>query len=84
VWQGGIHDGNIEGVRAMSTKNVPTASLIYGDWSTIWIAEWGPLILDIDRGGTRFNQGMVAIRATWLIDVIISSPSSFVKIQSIT
>lgn len=84
AWQGGIHDGNIEGVRAMSTKNVPTASLIYGDWSTIWIAEWGPLILDIDRGGTRFNQGMVAIRATWLIDVIISSPSSFVKIQSIT
>ena len=84
VWQAGLHDGTIEGVRAVASKNAPTASLVYGDWSTIWIAEWGPLMLEVDRGGSRFNQGLVCIRATWLVDVVISSPSSFVKIQSIT
>lgn len=84
VWQAGLHDGTIEGVRAVASKNAPTASLVYGDWSTIWIAEWGPLMLEVDRGGSRFNQGLVGIRATWLVDVLISSPSSFVKIQSIT
>ena len=84
VWAGGLHDGQVEGVRAASTKQILPASLIYGDWSTVWLAEWEPLMLEVDRGGTRFNQGMVAIRATWLIDVIISSPSSFVKITGIT
>ena len=84
LWHGAVHDGKIEGVRAMATRNVPTASLIFGDFSTIWLCEWGPLLLAADRGGSRFNQGIVAIRATWLVDVLISSPSSFVKITAIT
>ena len=58
--------------------------MLYGDWSTVYVGEWGPLLLTADRGGTRFNQGIVGIRALWMVDVIATAPSSFVKIISIT
>jgi len=31
-----------------------------------------------------FNLGNVGIRAQWFVDVIVTSPTSFVKITSIT
>ena len=84
LWAGALHHGTIEGVPAMASKQMPTGSLLYGDWSTVYVSEWGPLVLGADRGGTRFNQGLVGIRAYWLVDVILTSPSSFVKVTSIT
>ena len=84
LWRGAFHDGEIEGVRAVSSKQVPASTLLYGDWSTVVIGEWGPLMLSADKGGTRFNQALVGIRAMWMLDVLVTSPSSFVKISNIT
>lgn len=38
----------------------------------------------LHRGGTRFNQGIVGIRAQCIVDVIVTSPTSWVKITGIT
>jgi Phage capsid family len=84
LWRGAVHQGEIEGVVAVSTRNMLTATAVYGDWSTVYVCEWGPLMLAADRGGTRFNVGLVGIRAQWFLDVIVTSPTSFVKITSIT
>ena len=84
LWTGALHDGTIEGVRAVASKQMPSATMVYGDWSSIYLCEWGPLLLSADRGGTRFNLGQVGIRARWMVDVLLTSPSSFVKITAIT
>jgi len=84
LWRGALHQGEIEGVQAVSSKQMPSATMLFGDWSTVYVGEWGPLLLRVDRGGTRFNQGLVGIRALWMVDVIPTAPAAFVKITGIT
>ena len=84
LWTGALHDGTIEGVRAVASRQMPSATLLYGDWSSVYVCEWGPLLLSADRGGTRFNQGVVGIRALQMVDVLVTSPSSFVKVTGVT
>jgi len=84
LWRGALHEGEIEGVLAVSSKQMLSATLLYGDWSTVYIGEWGPLLLSADRGGTRFNQASVGIRALWMVDVFVTAPTAFVKVTSIT
>lgn len=84
VWRGAVHEGEIEGVRAIASKVIPAATLIYGDWSSLVIGEWGPLVLSVNNGGTRFNQVQVGIRALWMVDVFLTAPTAFVKVTGIT
>lgn len=83
-WSGSLHDGEVVGARAMSSKQVPASTLIFGDWSSVHICEFGPLMLAADNGGTRFNEAKVGIRAMWLVDVFLAAPQAFVKITGIT
>jgi HK97 family phage major capsid protein len=84
LWTGAIHEGSIEGVVAVATKHMPANTGLYADMSTLYVLQWGPLMLSADRGGTRFNLGQVGIRAQMFCDVIVTSPTSWVKITSIT
>ncbi len=83
-WSGSLHDGEVVGARAMSSKQVPASTLIFGDWSSVHVCEFGPLMLASDNGGTRFNELKVGIRAMWLIDVFMTAPQAFVKITGIS
>ena len=78
VWTGNMLDGELVGVRAMSSEQLASANLIFGSWGEIIIGEWGILQLDTDGGGTRFNQLQVGIRAMWMVDVLIRYPQAFV------
>lgn len=83
LWEGAVHEGEVEGVRAMSSTNVPTASMIYGDWSQLLIGEWG--VLDIRTNPFQnFKAGIVAIRAFWSIDTGLRHRSAFSVASSIT
>lgn len=84
LWRGALHQGDVEGVQAVATKQMGSATLLYGDWSTVYVGEWGPLMLSADRGGTRFNQALIGIRALWMVDVFVTAPTAFVKMTSIT
>jgi hypothetical protein len=42
------------------------------------IGDWGVLELSMDHGGTRFDQGLVGIRALWMVDVLLRYPQAFV------
>jgi HK97 family phage major capsid protein len=76
LWKGAVHEGEIEGVRARSTKQMPSANLIMGDWSAIYLIEWGGLALRV-KTYQDFNKGLVGIRAMWMIDVVVRYPLSF-------
>ena len=83
LWQGALHDGQIEGVRAISSTVVCTAAMIYGDWSQVLVPEWGALAVGVNPYA-NFPAGIVGIRAMWFIDVIVRHPASFTVATSIT
>lgn len=84
LWRGAIHQGEIEGAQAIASTIVPTATLIYGDFSQVVIGEWGPLLIATDRSDSRFNQAQIGIRALWMVDVFVTAPAAFVKVTGIT
>lgn len=83
LWRGALHDGEIEGVRAIASKQLPSATLLFGDWSTVLIPEWGVLAVEVNPFAD-FKSAIVGIRCLWTVDVIVTNPSSFVAITSIT
>lgn len=83
LWKGAIHAGEIEGVQALSTKNMPANTLLYGDWSSVIVAEWGVLIVELNPFAD-FRAGIVGVRALWSVDVLVQQPVSFTPITSIT
>lgn len=83
LWRGSLHSGEIEGVPSYSTKQMPTAVLIYGDWSQVVIAEWGNLAIEIDPFAD-FKKGIIGVRGLWSVDVAIRHAESFSVAISIT
>lgn len=83
LWKGAIHAGEIEGVRAFSTKNVPANTMIFGDWSSLTVAQWGVLVVEVNPF-TNFQAGIVGVRSLWSVDIIVTQPLSFTAITSIT
>lgn len=83
LWAGAIHAGSIEGVTALSTKGMPTATMLYGDWSSVLVPEWGTLAIDVNPF-QDFTMGIIGIRGIWSIDVLVTHPESFTAITSIT
>jgi len=41
LWQGNVMDGQILGMRAMSSAQVQSATMIFGNWAEVIIGEWG-------------------------------------------
>lgn len=78
VWVGNLLNGLLVGFNAMSSEQVSANGLIFGSWDEVVIGEWGVLELKTDSGGTRFNAGLVGIRAMWMVDVLVRYPQAFI------
>ena len=83
IWAGGVGQGSIEGIPALSTKNMPANTLLFGDWSQALLIEWGAMALAIDRS-TGFNLGQIGIRLLWRVDLCVLNLPSFTKLISIS
>ena len=83
LWQDGLHDGVIEGVRAISSKQIPADTMIYGDWSQVLIPEWGALSVGVNPYA-NFQAGIIGVRVLWSVDVLIRHAASFTVATSIT
>lgn len=84
LWAGNLLDGTLVGFNAMSSEQLASGNLIFGSWDEVVIGDWGVLELSQDRGGTRFDQGLVGIRAFWMVDVLIRYPQAFVVSTSLS
>lgn len=83
LWEGSSAEGVMEGVRAASSANVPASTLIYGDFSQIFVAQWGGgLAIEVDPF-TKFSSGIVAIRLLFAVDVAIR-PAAFSVATSVS
>lgn len=78
VWDGALTDGLCVGYPATASEQLPASTLIFGPWDDVVIADWGTLVLALDRSDARFSSATVGIRAMWMVDVLIRHPQAFV------
>jgi HK97 family phage major capsid protein len=84
LWEGSLANGNVEGERAHATTACPAATVVYGDFSNVWLVQWaGGLQIQVDPF-TKFAQGIVAVRLLIPIDIIIARPSGFSVATGVT
>jgi HK97 family phage major capsid protein len=84
LWEGKLSRGEMEGALALATTACPSATVVYGDFSTVWLVQWaGGIQIQIDPF-TKFKEGIVGVRLLLPIDVIVTKPSAFSIATSVT
>lgn len=76
LWQGNLFEGEVEGFRAMSSNQVPSGTLIFGDWQHVILAHFGRLELDVNPYA-NFQAGIVGVRVLFSMDVAVRYPGAF-------
>lgn len=74
VWQG----NEIDGVPAITSNHVGNAGqYIVGDWSTVYVGQWGPVLLQVDDV-TMADDGIVRLIINSFWDVCYTRPQALV------
>lgn len=83
IWEGKLLNGSINGYRAMASNQVPSASMLFGDFSKTVIAEWGVLEIEVNPFA-NFAAGIIGVRAIASVDVAVRYPTAYSSASSIT
>lgn len=83
LWEGGMLDGRVMGFRAMSSNQMSSATMLFGDFSQVIIGEWGVLEL-MTNPYSDFTRGLTGLRAWYTCDVAVRQTSAFSYASSIT
>jgi HK97 family phage major capsid protein/HK97 family phage prohead protease len=76
IWEGNLSEGTVVGFKAMSSNQIPSGDMIFGDWSQLVIGEWGVLELAVDDKA-NFQAGISGIRCFYTMDVGVRIPAAF-------
>jgi len=79
IWTSGKEQGTGEmnGLPAYSSGNVPAGRVVFGNWADVLIGTWGVIEIDADPYGANFSKGSVSVRALMDVDVGVRHPQSF-------
>jgi HK97 family phage major capsid protein len=83
VWTGSVLDGVVAGFPALASTNVPSATVVAGDFSQILLGEWGTLELALNPYA-NFAAGIVGLRLWLSIDVAVRQATAFSVATSVT
>ena len=83
LWSGSMAAGEVSGVPAMSSLQVPAATLVFGDWSQVVIGEWGVLEIVVNPYA-NFRAGVIGVRGIYHTDIGLRHTASFVAVTAIT
>lgn len=83
LWEGNLWDGQMVGYPALSSNQVPSANMLYGDWSEVVVGEWGVLEIEVNPYA-NFQAGIIGVRAIYSMDVGVRRPFAFSLATSIT
>jgi HK97 family phage major capsid protein len=83
IWEGKLLEGTVDGYRAMASLQVPTANILFGDFSKVVLAEWGVLEVEVNPYA-NFQAGIIGIRAMYSIDVGVRYGAAFSLATSVT
>ena len=83
LWDGSVLNGNVCGFPGMSSAQVSSGHLVFGDWSQVIMAEWGSLAIEVNPYA-NFQAGIVGIRGMYAMDVGVRIPSAFAVSTAVT
>ena len=83
LWEGNILDGKVMGFRAMSSNQMPSAKMLFGDFSQVVIGEWGVLEVEVNPYA-NFQAGITGVRAFYTVDVAVRHAGAFSAAATIT
>jgi hypothetical protein len=84
LWTGSLFDTtDCCGERGMTSTQVPSGTVIAGNWGDIIIAQWGDLEIALDPF-TKFQSGLVGIRCFLTCDFGIRYPAVWTVSTSIS
>jgi HK97 family phage major capsid protein len=94
LWEGNLPGddsgmGSVNGYPGWVSNQVPStltkgsnsdcAALIFGDFSQIYICEWGTFLLQIDPYALK-KQAMIECTSTQMTDVVVRQPAAFAAV----
>ena len=83
IWEGGLLEGRVDGYNAFASNQVPSANILFGDFSKVVLAEWGVLQVEVNPYA-NFAAGIVGVRAMYSIDVGVRYAAAFSLATSVT
>jgi len=83
LWKGNLLKGSLFDFPAMSSAQMSSATMLFGHWPSVIIAEWGTLELQVNPY-SDFTRGYIAVRAWYTCDIGLRYPGSFSYASSIT
>lgn len=83
LWDGNLWDATMAGFPAMSSEQMASGTMLFGDWSELVIAEWGVLEIAVDPTA-NFAAGIIGIRAMYSVDVGVRRAAAFSYSSSVT
>lgn len=83
IWEGALLEGQVDGYRAFASNQVPSANILFGDFSKVVLAEWGVLQVEVNPYA-NFTAGIIGVRAMYSIDVGVRYAAAFSLATSVT
>jgi HK97 family phage major capsid protein len=83
LWRGPLTAGRVDEIAAYATSNMPTASLLYGDFSTVQIVMWDEVTIETDPF-TKMQQNLIGVRLLLPLDVVPRYPAAFSLATGVT
>jgi HK97 family phage major capsid protein/HK97 family phage prohead protease len=83
MWTGNMLEGAILGFPAMSSAQMSTATMLFGWWPSVLLAEWGVLELMVNPF-SDFTRGLTAVRGWYTCDVGVRYAGAWSYSSSIT
>lgn len=83
LWDGRLDMANMDGYRAMASNQMPSATMIFGGFGEVIVAEWGVLELEVNPFA-NFQAGIIGVRAIETVDIGVRYPTAFSAASSIT
>jgi HK97 family phage major capsid protein len=83
LWRGALTAGRVDDIAAYATSNMPTANLLYGDFSTVQIVMWDLATIETDPF-TKMKQNLIGVRLLLPLDVVLRHPAAFSLATGVT
>jgi len=83
IWTGSVEEGEMNGYKARASNQVAKTlgggsehGIIFGNWNSLMIGEWGVLELIVDELSLK-KRGIIEITSFQMVDVQVEYPESF-------
>lgn len=83
IWDGRLDMANVDGYRGMASNQMPSATMLFGDFGQVVVCEWGVLEVEVNPFA-NFQAGIIGVRAIASIDIVVRYPTAFSAASSIT